>query len=148
LLYPDNILLFDMTEIGTGIDPAFSRQYVCGYGVAGGTLNQTKLSYYRYRPMAADINYIPAGDPKCNEETIDPGPNKETTAPGAISDSSVGNIRWRHGKNDQANFLFADGTVRTMGISKPIPGQAGKFKGDVTYSLWRLKVPQGFKQTG
>src|SRR5204862_7387297 len=32
-LYPDNIVLFDQTEIATGIDPAYSRQYVTGYGV-------------------------------------------------------------------------------------------------------------------
>jgi prepilin-type N-terminal cleavage/methylation domain-containing protein/prepilin-type processing-associated H-X9-DG protein len=145
-LYPDNILLFDMTEIAGGIDPPYSRQYVCGYGVAGGSLQTEKLqAYKRYRTMAADTNYITPTDAIGNDKPIDPGPNKETKAPGAVSDPTVGNIRWRHGKNDAANFLFADGTVRTMAMTVGFDAADGtKGRGEVLYKYWRIKAPPGF----
>jgi prepilin-type processing-associated H-X9-DG protein len=71
---------------------------------------------------------------------IDPGTNKETKSP---SDGQSGNIRWRHGKDDQANFLFGDGTVRTLGITKGAPGSAN-CRGDCLHKYWRPKAPPGF----
>jgi len=143
LLYPDNILLFDSTEI-SDTDPPYSRQYVCGYEVDGSSFSFPKKAYQRYRQMAADPNYIAPGTALANDSPIASGTNKEaiTTASG-----QRGNIRWRHGKEDLANFLFSDGTVRSMRITKGTPGQPG-CTGDVTHAMWRPKSPNGFRPTG
>jgi len=145
--YPDNILIFDQTEIAVGIDPPYSRQYVCGYGIDLASFQNPKQAFKRYRQMAADAAFVTPGSKLANDVPIDPGPNRDTKAPGAVTDPTVGNIRWRHGANDSANFLFADGTVRTMKITKGTPGSPN-CTGDVLHSHFRPKAPQGFKPVG
>jgi len=135
-VYPDNILLFDQTEI-SNTDPPYSRQYVCGYSVGGGMLQSDRSggAIKRYRQFAADPNLgIQPG--LANDKPIDPGSNL---------DAQTGNIRWRHGQNDRANFLFADGTVRTLKITKNFDANdASKVTGEVLNQFFRIKVPQGY----
>jgi len=135
-------LLFDQTEL-SNVDPAYSRQYVTGYYVDNGSFALNRQSYKRYRGMAANPNYIATGDALSNEVPIAPGTNKDVTQ----NDTQRGNIRWRHGKDDDANFLFADGTVRTMHITKGTPGQPD-CRGDVLHRLWRPKDRPGYKANG
>ena len=75
-----------------------------------------------------------------NDKPINPGSNLEADAP-----NQAGNIRWRHGKNDQANFLFADGTVRTLNITRRFTDtNYVDAAGDCLYKLWRIKAPAGY----
>jgi len=120
-LYPDNALIWDACELGN-VNPPFSRQYVCGYDVDNGSFNNpSQLSRLRFRGLIPSTSATPAtGD----QFPVDPGPN--------IDDGSVGtrgNIRWRHAKNTAANFLFADGTVRTFRITRDYgqPSVSGEF---------------------
>lgn len=56
-----------------------------------------------------------------NDGTVDMSipiyaPNKDYTG-GAINGAyDINNIRWRHGRRDKANFVFADGHAETRGI--------------------------------
>ena len=145
-LYPDNILMWDVTGIG----PNYSSQYVTGYEVdSGGTYSQgsfidPKRAARRYRNMA-EITFYLTPD-LYNDVPIYPGANRDI-GPGSSSDGLRGNIRWRHGKQDMANFLFSDGTVRTMRITTGTPGTPG-CKGDVLHKFLRPKAPSGFKPNG
>lgn len=139
-LYPDNILLWDATELGQ-VDPPFSRQYVCGYDVDKGILSRPKQARQRYR----DLQGVLATAPTLSDNNfIDPGPNKDITT---SASGLAGQIRWRHGRNDTANFLMADGSAKTMGITT---GNAATFnaKGEVLRKYLRIKWPSGFKPTG
>jgi prepilin-type N-terminal cleavage/methylation domain-containing protein/prepilin-type processing-associated H-X9-DG protein len=147
-VYYDNILLYDATEL---VDTDFSRQYVSSYdldkdgppygGAAGGSFANAKKAYLRYRPMADIPGNYPMPGPLMNDQPINPGANQDAVT--SKSDGEKGNIRWRHGKEDQANFLFADGTVRTMKITTGKYGQAN-FHGEVLHKYFRPKAPQGF----
>jgi prepilin-type N-terminal cleavage/methylation domain-containing protein len=146
-LYPDNILLFDQTEIyeNPNADP-YTTQYVCGYFVAGGSLSEPKAAYKRYRAMA-NPPLIGTASGLRNDKAIDPGSNKDASA--SVSDGRRGNIRWRHGKEDTANFLFTDGTVRSMGITKNFNlASNANVRGDVLHSYFRIKAPAGFAISG
>lgn len=57
-----------------------------------------------YDPAALDNDATLAGDV---------GPNYDTG-----NGSGLGYIRWRHGGNQSANFLFCDGHVQTLGMSQ------------------------------
>jgi len=139
-VYPDNIILFDGCELGN-VDPQFSRQYVTSFDLDShstnnfftGTFSQPKKPTYRYR-AAKDYSANPAlGD----GYPIDAGPNQDS----GVSNAR-GNIRWRHGRNDLANFLFADGSVKTMKITKGYgtPGVTG----EVLRKYFRPKIPPGY----
>jgi prepilin-type processing-associated H-X9-DG protein len=141
-LYSDNILFWDAAEI----PPTYGSQYVVGYYVANKEFYNGKQSYRRFRDMAANPGFIAPGSVDANETPIDPGTNKDVT-PGLNGDTQLGNIRWRHGKNDSANFLFADGTVKTMKITTGTFGQPN-FKGEVLLKYFRPKSPMGAKPTG
>jgi prepilin-type processing-associated H-X9-DG protein len=137
LVYPDNIILFDATEL----PPDFDRQYVVSFELDShsasanykGTFSDPKKPTYRYRGVK-DYSANPnLGD----NYPIDPGPNADSGASNAR-----GNIRWRHGRNDSANFLFADGSVRNMGKTKGYgtPGVSG----DVLRKFFRPKPPPNY----
>jgi prepilin-type processing-associated H-X9-DG protein len=101
-LTADVVLMWDATEI----PPNFNAQFVTGYHVdnaqfADATFLQAG-SYVRFRGFAPD------GDPLGDDSPIDPGANKLANEP-----NSAGNIRWRHGRDDTANFLWGDGSVRS-----------------------------------
>lgn len=139
-LYPDNILLWDATELGQ-VDPPFSRQYVTGYDVDNGSLMNPKQSFKRFR----DTEGLLASDASLSDNNyIFPGPNRDiiTSASGL-----AGQIRWRHGRNDSANFLLADGSAKTMGITKGNPATFNA-KGEVLRKFLRIKWPGGFSRTG
>jgi len=69
-VYPDNIVLFDATELA----PAFDRQYVCGYDLDGGMLADVQNApEKRWRGY-----YSNSGDVTLDDEApIDPGPNAD-----------------------------------------------------------------------
>src|SRR5205814_2126329 len=98
----------------------------------------------RYREMAADPAYIPPLGPLGNEIPIkaSQATNKEIGSGGL-----PGDIRWRHGKNDTANFLFSDGTARSMKITTGAPGTPA-CRGDALHKFFRIKAPAGFKPQG
>jgi len=148
-LYPDNILMFDATEL-IDTSPPFARQYVCGYYVDGGSLAIPQQAYLRYRTMADARGQLGATSPLRNERPIDPGKNKDCqSALSGSGDGEKGNIRWRHGKEDAANFLFQDGTVRTLGMTRAYnPAIGTNNRGDVLHSMWRIKSPPGFQPRG
>jgi prepilin-type processing-associated H-X9-DG protein len=144
-LYSDNILMWDVTGIG----PTFGSQYVVGYeldfggpGYSYGSLSDPKKAYLRYRSFADEQYYVPLTSPLRNDIPIFPGSNKEVM-PGA-SNGQRGNVRWRHGQNNAANFLFADGTVRTMKMTTGTPGKPD-CKGEVLHKYFRLKPPPRYK---
>jgi len=147
-LYPDNIILFDATEL-VDIDPPYSRQYVTCYDLDKKTFSQNKNCFYRYRTFAAYYESQGLlGAAFLNSVPIDPGPNVDCRTSLNGSDNSRGNVRWRHGKNDLANFLFADGTVRTMSITRGTPGSPSFKGGEVLHSYFRTKAPQNFIMKG
>jgi len=140
-LYSDNILFWDACELGN-VDPPFSRQYVCGFDLdnatnspnGGNFSNPRTLSKLRFRgliPAASVTPQIGDGFP------IDPGPNIDDGSAG-----THGNIRWRHNKGTMANFLFADGSVKTMGITKGA-GTANP-QGEVLRKYFRPRPPVGY----
>jgi prepilin-type processing-associated H-X9-DG protein len=134
--------MWDVTEVnGTG--PSYGSQYVVGYEIDGGSFLSTKIPPNRYRQIADDPNYIPIGDPLRNDVPILPGSNREATV--GVNDGQAGNIRWRHGNQDAANFLFADGTVRTLKMTTGTFGQAN-FKGEALHKYFRIKTPPGFNK--
>jgi len=137
-VYPDNIILFDATEL----PPNFDRQYVtsfdldshsAGTGFYTGTFSQPRKPTYRYRGLG---NY--GANPNLGDNyPIDPGPNLDTG-----ESNARGNIRWRHGRNDRANFLFADGSVKTLMITRGY-GTPG-VQGEVLRKYFRPKPPPGY----
>jgi prepilin-type N-terminal cleavage/methylation domain-containing protein/prepilin-type processing-associated H-X9-DG protein len=141
-LYNDNILMWDVTVLAS-----LSSQYVVGYEVgsspgafASGAFSNPQLPYNRYRPWAVDPYINPD---RANDVPIYPGSNREVMA--GFDNGQRGNIRWRHGSDDSANFLFADGTVRNLKKTTGTPGTAN-CKGEVLNKFFRIKPPQGFKQ--
>ena len=103
-------------------------------------MTNPRQAWRRYR----DLAYLwgGAGGALSNDVPIAPGTNKEVAVAG-----QEGNIRWRHGNNDQANFLSADGTVRTMKITTGTPGTPNG-RGDVLHKFLRIKTPAGFVGNG
>jgi prepilin-type processing-associated H-X9-DG protein len=137
-LYPDNIIIFDACELGD-VDPPFSRQYVTSFDLDVPT-GTTALSYtvnpkkpsQRYRGL-----YFNQNDPKLGDGfPIEAGPNNDGGGSG-----THGNVRWRHGRSDLANFLFADGSVKTM---KKTVGVAPNARGEVLRKYFRPKPPPGY----
>jgi prepilin-type N-terminal cleavage/methylation domain-containing protein/prepilin-type processing-associated H-X9-DG protein len=131
-VYPDNIVLFDACELGD-VDPPFTRQYVTCFDLDQKQFADPRYPTRRYRIASAKHDANPnLGD----GYPIDPGPNNDSGASG-----TNGNVRWRHGRNDTANFLFADGSVKPMKITKGFgtPGVTG----DVLRKFFRCKPPQG-----
>jgi len=134
-LYPDNALLWDACELGN-VDPPFSRQYVCGYDVDMGNFNNPRtLSRLRFRGQIPPAGVTPTNG---DEFPIDPGPNTDDGSAG-----TRGNILWRHSRKTAANFLFADGTVRTMKITR-FAGTA-QATGDVLRKYLRPRPPTDYK---
>ncbi len=137
-LYPDTILIYDAAEVA----PNYSTQYLHGYDLDGGNLSDSKKVTLRYRELAqatyevSDPDYYQYG----NDAFINPGVNKDVGAPGVTGQN--GNVRWRHGKNDQAVFTFADGSAKTMRITKDF-GKPNA-SGEVYRKLFRPKLPAGF----
>jgi prepilin-type N-terminal cleavage/methylation domain-containing protein/prepilin-type processing-associated H-X9-DG protein len=141
-VYPDNILLFDGSEIASG-DPPYSTQYVTGFDVDNSGLSSRYGPFAnpqqptkRYRDAADKWSNNPA---LANGTAIWPGPNKESR--GEVGNR--GQIRWRHGKNDTANFLFVDGSVRSMRITTGFG--TSNVRGDVIRRLFRPRIPTGYR---
>lgn len=143
LVPPDSVIIWDGPELAFLSDP-FTRQYIASYRIdvpnypsgRGGMLADPKTPSARYRGISD------ASDPTRGDSyPINPGPNREVSAGG---DDATGNIRWRHGRNDSANFLFADGSAKTLPINKRIGAAAHEFKGEVTRKMFRIKLPPGY----
>ena len=143
-VYPDNIVLFDGCELGN-VDPPYSRQYITCFDldepVGSGFpkyLANPKRPMFRYRGVLTGSD---ATNPKTGDGfPIYPGPNNDSGQTGAR-----GAIRWRHGKNDTANFLFADGSVKAMSITKNYGTPS--VSGEVLRKYFRPKPPRGFSMS-
>jgi prepilin-type N-terminal cleavage/methylation domain-containing protein/prepilin-type processing-associated H-X9-DG protein len=153
LVPADVAIIWDGPELAN-IDPPFSRQYICSYridvpnypGSPGGMLANPKNPKARYR----ELN--PGDDVRTGDNyAINPGPNCEvggvTTIPGNPADAAIGNIRWRHGRNESANFLFADGSAKTMPINKRKGAGTNPWVGEVNRKMFRPKLPPGYSTT-
>jgi len=140
-LYSDNILLFDATELAF-TDPVFSRQYVCDYEADNSSFSFPTKARQRYR----DIAGVFSGTPSLRDDLpINPGTNRDVKA--SSEAGQRGNIRWRHGREDSANFLLADGSVRSFGITTGAVGTVNS-RGDVLRRYFRIKWPSGFRPIG
>jgi prepilin-type processing-associated H-X9-DG protein len=135
-VYADNIILFD----GTELPPNFDRQYVTSFeldktsqsSLHGWTVNP-KTPSQRYR---GNVNLDT--DPDLGDGYfIAPGNNLDSG-----EDPQRGNIRWRHGRNDMANFLFADGSVKTMKMT--LNYGTPRVKGEVVRKYLRPKAPTNY----
>jgi prepilin-type N-terminal cleavage/methylation domain-containing protein/prepilin-type processing-associated H-X9-DG protein len=135
-LFNDNIVLFDAAELAFGSEP-FTRQYVTAYDIDGGRLMQpNSISGAQQRFRGLTVSQTLA-----DGTFIDPGPNTESDG----STGLQGQIRWRHGRNDTANFLFADCSVRPMRVSR-VGGSGGKYETrDVTRGMLRPKPYPNFR---
>lgn len=144
-VYSDTALLWDAPEIisSSVFEPNRKTQYVISYQIdatpgtpkavsqAGGLLATPKKVSWRYRNVSAPdrINF-PAD--WADHTPIYPGRNEDVSV--ANSSQTAGGIRFRHGANNEANFLFADGSVRTHGMST----------GTLLRKYFRSKLPPGF----
>jgi len=135
-LPPDVALLWDAAELA----PNFDRQYVTGYDTAEGSLMlAAQQPFRRYRGEAAN-----EGDEfKWHDEApVNPGPNVEA---GGTTASTNGQIRWRHGKNESANVLFSDGSVKLLGITKNYGAiNSNGARGDFKMRFLRIRLTPGF----
>jgi prepilin-type N-terminal cleavage/methylation domain-containing protein len=140
----ETIIMWDAPEIG----PDFLTQYVAGYEVGwrdGGTLmhgfDAIEGSGGRSRFRGAE-----RGDEAIegDDVVIAPGPNRDITAT-ASGDGLRGNIRWRHGRDKKANFLFGDMSARTLDITRAASGTGAslKYTGDLKMGMFRPKKYPG-----
>jgi prepilin-type N-terminal cleavage/methylation domain-containing protein/prepilin-type processing-associated H-X9-DG protein len=135
-LTSDVIMFWDAPEIG----PAYNTQYIFGYDVGDGFIGDPQKivdneGYIRYRGFVDESDTV-NGD----SVPVNPGKNQDMISGGNPSDLA-GNIRWRHGRNDSANFVFGDGSVRSIKINKL---QGSNWTGDLTFKNLRPKAPGGF----
>ncbi len=81
---------------------------------AGAAPNENNASALLGEPMTAPQQpYNPSAPDNNGTLGADIGPNIDTG-----TSSGLGFIRWRHGGNDAANFLFCDGHVETLGMTQ------------------------------
>jgi prepilin-type processing-associated H-X9-DG protein len=135
-LFGDNVVMFDAAELSFGSEP-FSRQYVTAYDLDGGRLmqpNTTIGAQMRFRGLVA------SGNAQDDGSLADPGPNVESD--GATT-GQIGQLRWRHGKNDTANFLFGDSSVRPMRITTNFA--TAQVRGELTRGMLRPKPYPGYR---
>lgn len=140
-VYPDTILLWDGPEIA----PNFETQYVISYTIdaapntekasADGLLASPKKSTWRYRGLSKSTDLKNYG----GNNPIYPGINEDVN--GGNVDQTAGGIRWRHGRNDTANFLFADGSVKAFTITKNWDTTP---RGDLLRKYFQSKLPPGY----
>jgi prepilin-type N-terminal cleavage/methylation domain-containing protein len=112
----DNVVLWDACEI----PPGFDKQYCVAYGVDGSDKDGNSVGPGGYgmgttatRRFNWRGNPNNDGTPDGDDQLVESGPNLDGGAFPAAA-----NIRWRHEKNTGANFLFDDGSVRTLMISQ------------------------------
>jgi prepilin-type processing-associated H-X9-DG protein len=148
LVPADCVVIWDAPELG----PNFNTQYVASYYVdvehypsnsqAGRLLSSPGNPKNRYRNL-------PLNEPDnatSDSGVIDPGVNRDIATGGDVS-RLAGNIRWRHGRNDQANFLFGDGSAKTFRINQKVSGtgQNSVYRGDVIRKMFRPKIPPNYR---
>lgn len=150
-VYPDTFLLWDGPELAQ-VDPPYSRQYVISYTIDnapntakalvtnGGLLATPNKPSWRYRNADSNDRRI---EPKqwANETPIYTGLNEEVT--NLNVNSTAGGIRFRHGRNDKANFLAADGSVKTLGVTTK--WESATPRGELLRKFFRPKLPAGFQ---
>lgn len=143
-VYSDTALLWDAPEIvDSSIFQPRRRQYVISYQIdatpgtskavslAGGLLATPKKVSWRYRNVSA-LDRISFPTAWADHTPIYPGTNEDVSV--SNSNQTAGGIRFRHGANNEANFLFADGSVRMHGMST----------GTLLRKYFRSKLPPGF----
>jgi prepilin-type processing-associated H-X9-DG protein len=134
-VYPDNILIVDACELGF-LPWQYSQQCKVGFDLDGGTLFNPLKPTRRYRNVAARYDNTPG---LANGMPINPGLNNDSGA----RNGGFGSVRWRHGRNDSANFLFVDGTVRTMKITTGFG--TPNVRGEVLRKYFRPKEPPNYR---
>jgi prepilin-type processing-associated H-X9-DG protein len=138
---PDVVIMWDATEI----PPNYNTQYVTGFnvdggihglGIAGGSLRFSGFRFFR--------GQAPNGDAEVSDDGIvKAGPNID-----GAGEFWEGNIRWRHSRNKSANFLFGDGSVRTITIPKlsdPTNPNSIPTAGELRRRQLRPTAPSGFR---
>lgn len=147
--YSDTALLWDAPEIVDSTVPGVRKaQFVISYTIdagpgtekatADGLLATPKKPSWRYRNVN-NINRINVPKEFANGTPIYTGINEDFA--GSNLDQTAGGIRFRHGANSEANFLFADGSVRTHGMTlnwNTTPS------GTLLRKYFRSKLPPGF----
>jgi prepilin-type processing-associated H-X9-DG protein len=130
-LTSDNVVLWDAGEI----PPNYNTQYLVAYSLDErnfiGPLNTTWNRRFR--------GLLPATSPLADGTLANPGPNTEAQS----TTDTQGNIRWRHGRNDTANFLFADGSVKSMRMTQNYG--TPNVRGELTRAMLRPKPPVGYR---
>jgi prepilin-type N-terminal cleavage/methylation domain-containing protein/prepilin-type processing-associated H-X9-DG protein len=133
----DNVVLWDAGEI----PPGFNTQFLTAYQLDGGRMSEPTTVL---RAQARFRGLVPVSATSPHDGTLaDPGPNTDYVDTNL---QTRGNIRWRHGRNDTANFLFADGAVKSMRITRDYDdADPSKARGELTRSMLRPKMPSGYK---
>lgn len=152
-VYPDTILLWDGPELGNLVAPdeQYSRQYVISYTIdaapntekaaltAFGLLGSPRKVSWRYRNV---VNNNRTTDPKnfADGTPIYTGINEDVSDQNL--NATAGGIRFRHGRNDRANFLQADGSVKTYGMTKK--WDTASPQGELLRKYFRSKLPANY----
>lgn len=145
-VYSDTALLWDAPEITNAAIPgARKSQYVISYRIdatpntakaqGSGLLATPKKVTWRYRGLSRDLDLKNFAD----HTPIYPGLNEDLT--GSNTSQTAGGIRFRHGANNEANFLFADGSVRTHAMTLNWDTTPA---GTLLRKYFRSKLPPGF----
>jgi prepilin-type N-terminal cleavage/methylation domain-containing protein/prepilin-type processing-associated H-X9-DG protein len=133
-LYPDNVVMFDAAELNYGDQP-YTRQFATAYDLDGGRLMLSNTNPdNRFRGLIRSGSLM-------DGTLADPGPNKDSDA---TSSGLIGQIRWRHGRNDSANFLFADSSVRAMPLTRNYDSPTAR--GELTRAMLRPKPYPGYRK--
>jgi prepilin-type N-terminal cleavage/methylation domain-containing protein/prepilin-type processing-associated H-X9-DG protein len=112
------VVIMDGTQIRTlpgSTDPNLWGAYATTYKLDGSA---------RYQgPTANGRSYLLFDWPGAtNDKSIDPGPNTDASAVAGGLTGPDGNIRWRHMRFKQANFLFCDGHAEPRALKKASVG--------------------------
>ncbi|MEM6313691.1 MAG: type II secretion system protein [Planctomycetota bacterium] len=159
-VYADNVLFWDkvktpfsfVNDLGNFVSATGGSSGYGGYGYSGiddWNLAQPQLPEGRYRFEGVDPF---AGIPSISQEFAAQiegpdspfDPNADYAAFPVIN-SNFGNVRWRHGGDEKANFTFADGSVQTLRWYPDRPHEdprGGRFVvSDLTRKNLRIRLP-------
>lgn len=139
-LSADVILMWDATEI----PPDFNAQYVTGYQVDNAQFGDSAFLTTGANARARFRGFVNQNSGLADSRPIDPGTNLNADEP-----RQAGSIRWRHGREDTANFLWGDGSVRPGKRERASPGLNATFNpnggSDILRRNLRPKPPAGWK---
>ncbi|MGF1635230.1 MAG: type II secretion system protein [Phycisphaerae bacterium] len=126
-VFPDNIVMWDATEI----PPDFDTQFVTSANIDSNSLLNPADTGARFRQD--DDNLISFTDGRLSGQyPMHPGSNQDN--------GTDANVRWRHGDNDRSNFLFGDSSARSAAITTgEVGSDTSAAKGDILRKFLRPK---------